>query len=51
MTPSPGSDEAIAQGCSCPAVDNAHGEGHVRSDGTREFWTYHGCPLHGLPPH
>lgn len=26
-TPNPGSDEAIAAGCRCPVLDNAHGRG------------------------
>ena len=40
--PSPGSDEAIEQGCLCPVLDNAHGKGL----GNGEFWITSGCPLH-----
>lgn len=39
----PGSDEAIEAGCTCPVLDNAHGEG--RGDGT--FWISGDCPIHG----
>ena len=37
--PNPGSDEAIAKGCTCPVLDNGHGKGYfqvIRAD----------CPLH-----
>lgn len=27
-TPKPGSPEAIAAGCKCPAIDNHHGRGY-----------------------
>lgn len=47
QVPNPGSDEAIAKGCSsseledtCPVLDNAHGKGYL--GGVRED-----CPLHG----
>lgn len=42
--PNPGSDEAIALGCICPVLDNAHGEG-ARGPGT--FWVNRDCPIHG----
>ena len=29
MTPNPGSDEALAAGCNCPVMDNAHGKGYM----------------------
>ena len=41
--PTPGSDEAIAQGCTCPVLDNAHGQG--LGDGL--FWVNQDCPIHG----
>ena len=25
----PGSDEAIAAGCTCPVIDNGHGRGYM----------------------
>ena len=42
--PNPGSDEAIAQGCSCPVMDNGHGRGWQGGPG---FVISTGCPLHG----
>lgn len=50
MTPSPppGSDKAIALGCTCPVLDNAHGRGVPTKDGPM-FWITVGCPLH-CPP-
>lgn len=47
--PNPGSDEAIALGCTCPVMDNAHGDGIDDGEGGRLFWKRAGCPLHGLP--
>jgi hypothetical protein len=43
-TPDPGSDKAINQGCSCPILDNRHGQGYL---GTDEFVIGLDCPLHG----
>lgn len=43
--PPPGSDAAIAKGCACPVLDNAHGRGYM---GTAGIYVYNtGCPLHG----
>lgn len=42
----PGSDEAIARGCKCAVLDNAHGKG-LRGD-PRYFSIMEDCPLHGL---
>jgi len=42
----PGSPAAIAQGCTCPRMDNCHGEGFV-IDGLRQYWIAQDCPLHG----
>lgn len=44
--PNPGSDEAIEQGCSCPVLDNNHGEEALGD--TRGFWITPGCPLHDI---
>ena len=41
--PSPGSPEAVKQGCKCPVLDNAHGKGI----GNDEFWMNAACHLHG----
>ena len=44
MIPNPGSDAAIALGCTCPILDNGHGRG---CDGTgRRFWINAECPIH-----
>jgi len=41
----PGSDEAIAAGCICPILDNAHGKGFMGIEG---LYCYNGlCPIHG----
>lgn len=46
-TPAPGSPEAIAQGCTCPVLDNGHGKGYL-GDGERFGWVMSlDCPLHG----
>jgi len=42
--PNPGSDEAIAQGCTCPVLDNGHGDEELGR--IRGFWISEGCPLH-----
>ena len=42
--PNPGSKEAIRQGCVCPILDNAHGQGI--KNGT-QFWINSECPIHG----
>ena len=48
-TPNPGSKEAVAQGCKCPVLDNAHGKGFpYGEDGKPEFWITEGCPLHDV---
>lgn len=46
VTPNPGSYEALALGCRCPVLDNAHGEG-VPYGGERSWWINGECPLHG----
>ena len=46
--PSPGSDAAIQQGCTCPVMDNAHGRGYM---GVSGVYVYSGdCPLHRIEP-
>ena len=42
--PNPGSSEAIAQGCRCPVLDNAHGKGYMGQLGI--FVYVEGCPVH-----
>jgi hypothetical protein len=39
----PGSPEAVKAGCTCPQMDNGHGEG--RADGN--FVIDAACPIHG----
>jgi hypothetical protein len=44
--PNPGSNEAIELGCTCPVLDNGHGNpelGRIRGFICRED-----CPIHGL---
>lgn len=45
-TPKPGSREAVAQGCTCPVMDNCHGRGYL---GGPHFIMVEGCPLHWPP--
>lgn len=45
MIPTPGSDEAIEQGCKCPVLDNHHGRGMPYESGPR-FWINGDCPIH-----
>lgn len=42
--PNPGSDEAIAKGCTCPVLDNAHGRGYGGRKGVYVYTV--GCPVH-----
>lgn len=53
-TPPPGSPEAVALGCLCPVLDNAHGRGAALRDSTGRvqpneplYWVADACPLHG----
>jgi hypothetical protein len=50
--PSPGSPEAVDAGCTCPAMDNAHGVGcgYRDDDGQPLFWIAAECPLHAEEP-
>lgn len=43
----PGSPEALANGCTCAAAENAHGQGTQRGE-TRTFVVDANCPLHGM---
>ena len=47
--PNPGSPEAVEKGCTCPIIDNHHGEGFP-CDGKQAFWIDATCPLHGIYP-
>jgi hypothetical protein len=49
-TPAPGSPEAVAQGCTCPVLDNDHGNGsgEFDADGSPLFWHDGACPIHGM---
>lgn len=53
-TPNPGSDEAIAQGCLCPVIDNGHGKGYMGGmkdeAGNTLYVKVVGCPLHAPTP-
>jgi hypothetical protein len=44
-TPTPGSDEAIERGCTCPVLDNHHGRGFMWRGGLT-FWYSADCPIH-----
>ena len=50
MTPPPGSPAAVAQGCTCPVLDNGHGKGYMGGakdkDGQTLYVIRAGCPLH-----
>lgn len=44
--PNPGSDEAVALGCTCPVLDNGRGGGAWGDPGL--FWYSAGCPVHDV---
>ncbi len=45
--PAPGSDKAIAQGCTCAVMDNYHGRGYG-GDWVKYGWIIRkDCPVHG----
>jgi hypothetical protein len=44
--PNPGSEEAQAQGCTCPVWDNHYGRGYMGQPNV--FVRVEGCPLHGV---
>lgn len=43
--PNPGRDAALAMGCTCPMLDNGHGNEELWK--IRGFWINSDCPLHG----
>lgn len=46
--PTPGSDEAVKAGCTCPVIDNARGKGAWGTRGENAvFWINDSCKLHG----
>jgi hypothetical protein len=46
----PGSNEAIKKGCTCPILDNAHGAGYIGGvkddNGETVYVITEGCPVH-----
>ena len=46
--PSPGSDEAVDKGCTCPVMDNRKGKGAYGDPPM--FWINAECPLHAEKP-
>lgn len=48
-TPNPGTPEAIDAGCTCPVMDNNHGQGvptRWPEPSEPSFWFSKGCPVH-----
>lgn len=43
----PGSNEAIEHGCTCPVIDNAGGTGHWECEGEMYYVLRTDCPVHG----
>jgi hypothetical protein len=52
--PNPGTREALALGCTCPVLDNAHGRGYLGGmkdeHGETLFVYTSDCPIHPWPP-
>jgi hypothetical protein len=46
--PAPGTDEALAEGCTCPVIDNSYGRGYRGQPGI--FVYSAACPIHGDGP-
>lgn len=46
VAPNPGSEAAITLGCTCPVMDNRHGEGLYEKDGEMLFVYNAACPVH-----
>lgn len=46
IIPNPGSDAALARGCTCPVLDNGHGNPELGR--LRGFVMRADCPLHGF---
>lgn len=49
--PTPGSDEAVKQGCTCPVMDNCRGRGAYNTPTGPVFYMSGDCPLHGSKRH
>lgn len=47
VTPDPGSNAAIKQGCICPVLNNARGKGIGGNGAKHGWWITEGYPLHG----
>lgn len=45
--PNPGSDEAVAMGCTCPVLANGRGRGAWNQGKDPNFWIDGRCPIHG----
>lgn len=46
--PNPGTDAALALGCTCPVIDNGYGRGYRGQPGV---FVFNGnCPVHGRSP-
>jgi hypothetical protein len=49
IAPNPGSAEAVALGCTCPVLDNAHGAGYMRRGTDAPVFIFSGaCSLHTI---
>jgi len=46
VSTAPGADGALAAGCTCPVVDNNHGQGYMGQAGVFVMMLH--CPLHGV---
>jgi hypothetical protein len=44
--PNPGSETAVAMGCTCPVIDNHYGRGVPNHLNGPLYWIAEGCPLH-----
>jgi hypothetical protein len=45
----PGSEEALAAGCTCPVIDNNNGTGELKKRNGKSwitYWVSVDCPLH-----
>ena len=49
--PNPGSEKAVAKGCTCARMDNCYGRGAYSINGKVMFWISGDCPLHAKPRH
>lgn len=43
---SPGSEEAVNNGCTCPVIDNHYGAGFPYGSEGMCYWINEDCPLH-----